>query len=406
MFVPNSVLMNIKRIIVKVLLSFFFVFCFLLYGTGCGPGFQSSFDSGIKYSFDHEQAKDPVIEDPSDSEKKDESNQDQPSVPPKDEENSQEESNHDENDIEPENPQWVRLYELEKEMELCTSLSLEGILWKDDFRPRNELKAFIVALNLSGSFEGKNGWRNLTNNFDEQGMSAGLMNQCLGQGSLQPLFIEMNSRYPEMLKKYFSVSHWNSFYDMFSGWQSLTKFKVSAHLDPEFISAYDLRPLSIEPYSMSAHQESVLWAKNTIYNGSSFKSDWKQSFLDLLGSPEYIILQLEAAQVIHQKALTYMNKINMNSFRSYLMMFDIIVQNGGIYNKDFEDYFKLNLNELSETERLYQLLLLRVRHSASQWKQDVIDRKSAIIYGSGLVHEINRNFPQEYCFDLNEELND
>jgi len=60
--------------------------------------------------------------------------------------------------------------------------------------------ALVLALNISGSFEGADGWANLSDDFDGQGVSMGLLNQNLGQGSLQPMLLRLRGEHPEVLR--------------------------------------------------------------------------------------------------------------------------------------------------------------------------------------------------------------
>jgi hypothetical protein len=73
---------------------------------------------------------------------------------------------------------------------ICSDLDFQGLQWPDTV-PVAMRDPFAAGLNISGSFEGPDGWANLTDNFDGQGISMGLLNQNLGQGSLQPMWIEM-----------------------------------------------------------------------------------------------------------------------------------------------------------------------------------------------------------------------
>ena len=88
-------------------------------------------------------------------------------------------------------------------LQICSKLDFDGLKWIEKYGD-HERNAIALALNVSGSFEGADDWRNLTNNFDGQGISMGLLNQCLGQGSLQPLLISMRDRSYEPMKSFFS----------------------------------------------------------------------------------------------------------------------------------------------------------------------------------------------------------
>ncbi|MCJ8277796.1 MAG: hypothetical protein MJK18_13215, partial [Bdellovibrionales bacterium] len=59
---------------------------------------------------------------------------------------------------------------------ICSSLEFKGVTWSPELS-QDDRVAFAIALNVSGSFEGHSGWSNLSNNFDGQGVSMGLLNQ-------------------------------------------------------------------------------------------------------------------------------------------------------------------------------------------------------------------------------------
>ncbi|MGF2075402.1 hypothetical protein, partial [Enterococcus casseliflavus] len=63
---------------------------------------------------------------------------------------------------------------------ICSNLS-----FKNDTFPKGlssiQTQGFELALTISGSFEGASGWANLSNNFDGEGLSMGLLSQNLGQ---------------------------------------------------------------------------------------------------------------------------------------------------------------------------------------------------------------------------------
>jgi len=94
-------------------------------------------------------------------------------------------------------------------LSICSKLDFSNLDWPTT-KSTAERDPFALALNISGSFEGSDGWENLTNNFDGQGLSLGLLNQCLGQGSLQPMLIEMQNEYSAEMKAQFTVTNFNS----------------------------------------------------------------------------------------------------------------------------------------------------------------------------------------------------
>ena len=54
--------------------------------------------------------------------------------------------------------------------QVCSGLDFKGVTWPPSMTHEDEL-ALELALNISGSYEGAEGWANLTGNFDGQGRS-------------------------------------------------------------------------------------------------------------------------------------------------------------------------------------------------------------------------------------------
>ena len=62
---------------------------------------------------------------------------------------------------------------------LCGPLNFDGIQWTNALNT-TEQKGLSLSLSVSGSFEGRSGWANITNNFDGMGLSLGLLQQNFG----------------------------------------------------------------------------------------------------------------------------------------------------------------------------------------------------------------------------------
>jgi hypothetical protein len=304
-------------------------------------------------------------------------------------------------------------------LSICSKLDFDGIVWSKAVNPA-EYNAMALALNISGSFEGGSGWQNLTNNFDGQGFSYGLLNQCLGQGSLQPLLIEMRDRYPSSMRSELSPADLNKMLEMLSNWESygstasvsnlsslnnLSDYGLSALDDPnEIQSITGINPqndLAVE--LLTKNQESVNWAASTLYSGTRFKSVWSSQLESLAQTPGYRSIQVEAAVRIHQSAVALFKHFKLKEVRSYLFLFDIFVQNGGLPQTDIKELdAKFASNSISnEAEKLKAILSLRLTHVKAQFRGDVKSRKLSIINGSGRVHGIRRNYAKEFCAQLN-----
>ncbi len=238
------------------------------------------------------------------------------------------------------------------------------------------------------------------------GMSMGLLNQTLGTGSLQPLWIDMANQYGTRMQQIFTASQMTSILQMLQAWGSQNQVSVQSRWQGNgLLSPLDKYGdnLSVPAIHADAGESaSVTWALNTLYSdhGQTFLPQWQSSITDLGNDPDYISLQVQAADFIHQEALQLMQEIGVNELRSYLLMFDFVVQDGGIYSQDLSDYSAAVAQNpgWSNTTKLLYLMNLRLRHVSSQWANDVRSRKSAIINGIGTVHGAARNLPAEYCY--------
>lgn len=298
-------------------------------------------------------------------------------------------------------------------LSICSKLDFSNLDWPDavDARERN---AFALALNISGSFEGSDGWENLTNNFDGQGLSLGLLNQCLGQGSLQPLLIQMRNLYTNEMKSVMSQANFNSMLAMLNAWEttltindftpsdaSLRAHGFSKLDDPAMIEKeIGFNPeVHLMANLTSKNQNSVNWAVANLYNGSSFKSDWKKQLIALSGSPGYRSIQVAAALDLHLEAIDLFKTYGLTQLRSYLFMFDIVVQNGGISataKANIMAQFRANPN-WSETQKLNAILTERLKYVKAAYVADVRSRKQSLINGNGTVHGAHRDYGVEYC---------
>jgi hypothetical protein len=285
--------------------------------------------------------------------------------------------------------------------QVCSQLDFRGVRWPTTLDATAQ-EALKLSLNISGSFEGSDGWANLVGNFDGQGVSLGLLNQNLGQGSLQPLLISMMDKYPGLMQSIFGSARYNSIATMLDQWESSKELEPPMLLFPK--DGDDAQLLTIQ--ATSRNQISVNWAVSNLHVSSSgprLKADWAQQLMRMAATPEYISLQIGAANVLHKKAVAYRDRIQVFQLRAYLLMYDFIVQNGGIYAQDFTDYdkyLKANPNA-GATSRLGKILELRLRHVNSQWVEDVKTRKKTIIDGMGTVHGSFRKLETEYCFTRN-----
>lgn len=314
------------------------------------------------------------------------------------------------------------------ELAICSNLSLTGVVWPLALDLGGK-RALALALNISGSFEGASGWKNLTNSFDGQGLSLGLLNQCLGQDSLQPLVIKIRDRSPTILRDIFSSSHLASLNSMLSTWQSTVKVAnvvIDRFTNGEVgetsqdgldglrldgrLSDLDLLPDGSDGVGQqeSASGDSVTWAKQNLYTdgGTTFQAAWKKELQAMSGNPAYVSVQIEASLSLHSNAVAYMKSLGLHQLRSFLFLFDVNVQNGGLYTADITAYKAAfpDGSTADETTRLKKILALRLAHVVTKYKSDVQARKLSIINGVGAVHGTARDYSKEYCFNDKQKI--
>lgn len=315
--------------------------------------------------------------------------------------------------------------EPQKPLDICSKLDFENVTWSARFG-RMDRNAFALALNISGSYEGHSGWSNLTNNFDGQGISMGLLNQTLGTGSLQPLLYKFRKSarqsyeavVPSSLRADLNkmLDQWAKDKGIASNIAAITPLsffaleqvgeKAERELAPAIGDVDKIYADHISDFQVNgvAERNSVQWALANVYTsstGRTFKSAWKSALKAITAHPDYISLQIEAAEHLHDRALRYSERLGFSELRAYLMLFDIAVQNGSLAQKHFDQYFAWVRSNPRASEQEAQLKLIDIRAASSkpQYQDDVKRRKRTIVLGTGKVHGANRNMPQEYCYD-------
>lgn len=210
-----------------------------------------------------------------------------------------------------------------------------------------------IIFDVTANFEG-GGWSNLSGNFDGQGISHGLLQQCLGQRSLQPIWKE-------------------------------------ALNDPSIDkSMFDEVQLSILRSVLTmSKDEQVAWGDSISDPGHKARvvPEWRTP-LKAFGEATKPI-QMVHADAVFERAIGYCNTFKFKSIRALSFMFDICVQNGSIQTDIIESVLKRLSIENHHTEKSTLLIILdkRLDRCKPQWREDVKLRKECIINGSGWVHE-------------------
>jgi len=241
------------------------------------------------------------------------------------------------------------------------------------------------CLALTGTFEtGKKPpycFAGITGNFDGQGISFGICQWNLGQNSLQPLLKEMLDKYPDETKEIF-------------------KNKMDVYL------ALLQKAKDAVNYSIYIQHPT----KFTIYEPYYFM------FEKLGASPSFQKIQCKYAKEIYNRAKKLAVEYLLYSDRGISLIFDILVQNGGISGgtkrKIFGCYKKLSLlkpnplnrwlirynlrqsvNDIEKEDIQKMVIIAKQRADASKprWRKDVLSRKLCIAEGNGIVHGSNYN---------------
>jgi Glycosyl hydrolase family 46 len=235
-------------------------------------------------------------------------------------------------------------------------------------------------LNMTGYFENSvytpQSYSGISNNFDGQGISVGILQQNIGRGSLQPLLKKMDKEHPEVLKKVFGKDY-----------ESLHKMLGESH------------------------ESQMQWAKQIQKlgkDGVNPWSRWKKEFQALGRTPEYQQIQIGAAQSVYNKALRLSKQFGLKSERGVAFMFDIVTQNGGIEKpglqigkdilKDIEALKKSGKD--SEEARMIIIAEHRADACNPRWRSDVLKRKTTIAKGHGIVHSHRIDLDQQFGITL------
>jgi len=279
----------------------------------------------------------------------------------------------------------------------------------------NEHMYLALALNITGSFEGNLGWKNLAGDFDGQGISMGLMQQNLGQGTLQPLWIETFQKDRSSLSQNLSSAQLLSMQRMLESWlgqaiPAVSKSSVASEaiLEEELFPAGDSFNRLDIGYSESdfqaqnaRNQASVSWARSEALDSrGQVRSAWRTPLQTIAETPFYRSLQIQTSLKYFLRAQAYLKSFGYQQVRSLLLMYDFVVQNGSIgesHLKIYNDWLQKNPSA-DEEQKTLALLEARLTTVRPQYRNDVRARKTTIIKGQGVVHQRQRNLPREYCF--------
>lgn len=222
---------------------------------------------------------------------------------------------------------------------------------------------FDLCVKITSGFEGTD-YSTVSGNFDEMGISAGLLQWNLGQGTLQA----------------YILNHVN-------------------------VMSYDF-PVSIEPLHRLPPRDSVMWAKDNMLDMSgNLKPEWQMAWVTFLTHPTVINVQKRAIDKYFHRAKEITGKLGFSHEhkRAMAWAFDVAVQNWSfdidcpspnreqaniIMSKYSPDNFALWSKEELDEDQIILLIAshLRALKSKQQYRDDVFSRKATIAIGCGIVH--------------------
>lgn len=227
------------------------------------------------------------------------------------------------------------------------------------------------AVEITGQFEGQ-GFGQVTGDFDKQGMSFGILQWNIGQGSMQRVILQAYR------KRYGKIANLGIF------------------PDGQMVDA--IAETSIE--------NGLRMVRVGMLNGTKVRSEWKKAWQQFLTTPQVMNLQIEGAYGVAAKAQTLCNAWMMKSQRAFCFFFDIVTQNGSM--KDVRKYWPSKREALllvgkakTENRKLWtplieratpeQLVLLQAAYDRAlkanpTYFHDVYSRKGTIALGRGFVH--------------------
>ncbi len=232
------------------------------------------------------------------------------------------------------------------------------------------------ALALTAGFETGSGapdcFCGLAGSFDGQGVSYGVLQWNLGQGTLQPMLSRLNQQHPQVVKAAFGSS-----YDAFCA--MLSKGKA----------------------------DQLAWAGTIQDANHRVQEPWKSGFKALGRTQECQDAQVAGAADRFKTGIQMCGTYGLWSERGAALMFDIVVQNGSIKQAtkdqimaDFQTIPSTLSKEDQEVARMKIVAKRRAAAANPKFAGDVLSRKMTIAQGAGVVHGHGYDLEREYDIRL------
>lgn len=233
------------------------------------------------------------------------------------------------------------------------------------------------CLALTGAFETDRAYpecfAGLAGDFDGQGISFGVCQWNFGQGTLQPLLKDMLRRHRSAFQTIFG-EHAGSLIEALVGDRAATMHFAAGIQHPQH---------------------------------HSVNEPWRGMFRRLGTSAEFQTIQQRHARSIYRTALKLAAAYGLRSQRGKALMFDILVQNGGIGSHTqaliLADFAALPAPLRGGALELAKLRIVANRRAEAarpRWIADVRARKLCIAEGTGVVHGIAYNLSEQFGIGL------
>jgi hypothetical protein len=197
------------------------------------------------------------------------------------------------------------------------------------------------AVKITGLFEGGT---YASGNFDGQGLSMGLLQWNLGQGTLQPILLEVFSMYP--------ASNWE-----------LQDLKVA--LD---------------------NGTALSFAKETLNGwGARLVEPWRTRLNQLNNSSEFVAISAKYCDSYKNQAIALCEKFGVTTDRGFCLCMDVSTQLWSVSS----------VSGVTVEDKLKSIANAAVAKANSQFKDDVYKRKMAIVQGQ----DLGRGWPADVTFD-------
>ncbi len=260
---------------------------------------------------------------------------------------------------------WAKLFPARDDSDTITG---PAILRKPlAFRCLALTGAFETGMPIPDCFAG------LSGDFDRMGISFGVLQWCLGQGSLQPLLRKMSDQHGDELEAIFG-DHVGELRAM-----------LAEDLDDQLEWARRIQ----DPVRFRIHEP------------------WRGLFKTLGRHEAFQNIEVAAADHLFREAKKLCADYGVRSERAVALLFDIKTQNGSIravVKAQIErDFARLGAGA-GEVERLRIIANRRAEAANPRWVEDVRKRKLTIANGAGIVHGSHFDLEEQYGIRLTENF--